>query len=70
LRQSQTEIHSIEAGYSQCRTSSGNVSKIVTIDDLAPNIGIQGISDSATRGGATDNKPDSTGYDESEEQNF
>jgi len=43
FRQGQAEVHSTEAGYSQCKTSSENVFMIVTSDDLAPDIGMQGI---------------------------
>jgi len=69
LRQGQAEIHSTEASYSQCKASSGSVSKIVTTDDFAPDIGMQGMFESAARG-ATDTEADTTGYEEDEEQNF
>jgi len=65
LRQGQVKVHSTKAGYSQCKTSSEGVSKIVTTDDLAPDIGIQGMFESAARG-ATDNETDTTGYEEDE----
>jgi len=68
VMQGQVEIHSMEASYSQCKTSSRGVTEIVTSDDLAPDIGIQGISDSAVRG-ATGNDTDTIGNEEDEEQN-
>jgi len=68
-RQSQVEVHSMESGISQSKTSSDSVSKIVTTDDLAPDIGMQGMVESAARG-ATDNEADTTGCEEDEEQNF
>ena len=54
--------------YSQSKTSTESVSMIVTSDDLAPDIHMQGISDSAARG-ATDNDADTTGSEDNEEQN-
>ncbi len=39
-REGQVEVHSIGASYSQCKTSSEGVSKIITSDDLAPDIGM------------------------------
>jgi len=69
LRQGQVEVYSMGAGYSQCKTSSKGVNKIVTTDDLAPDIGRQGMFEYAARG-VTDNEADSTGYDEDDEQNL
>jgi len=48
---------------------SEGVNKIVTTDDLAPDIGMQGMFDSAARG-ASDNDADTIGYEEDEEQKF
>jgi len=68
VMQSQADIHSMQASCSQSKTSSESVSMIVTSDDLAPDIGMQGISDSAARG-VTNNDADITGIEEDEEQN-
>jgi len=65
--QGQADVHSMEASYSQCKTSSESISMIVTSDDLAPDIGMQGTSDSAARG-ATDNNADTIGIEEDEEK--
>jgi len=48
LRQDQAEVYSTEVECKQCKTSLNNVC-IITTDDLAPNIGMQGISESAAR---------------------